>query len=125
MHSLGLIGITVIRLAITLSEPRYRALKKAASLRGRTSGQLIDKSLDFYGVNSREEAIELVRRARASRGWMKFKPYRLRLARFNRHVALTNRDDLMLVTGGKLLQQAGLLQQRVKTPQVFVAQALE
>ena len=31
----------------------------------------------------------------------------------------------MLVTGGKLLQQAGPLQQRVKTPQVFVAQALE
>ena len=84
----------MIRLAITLSEPRYRALKKAASLRGRTSGQLIDKSLDFYGVNSREEAIELVRRARASRGWMKFKPCRLRLARFIRHVALTSRDDL-------------------------------
>ena len=48
--------------------PRYRALKETAALRGKTIGQLVDESLDFYGVKSREEAVELVRRARASSG---------------------------------------------------------
>jgi uncharacterized protein len=37
---------------------------------------------------------------------------------------LISRDDLMLVTGDKLLLQAGPLQKRVITPQAFVAQIL-
>lgn len=53
------------RLTITLSEPRYRALKEAAAQRDKTIGQLIDESLDFYGIKSREQALELVRRARS------------------------------------------------------------
>jgi len=53
------------RLTITLSEARYRALKEAAVRRDKTIGQLIDESLDFYGIKSREDARELVRRARA------------------------------------------------------------
>ena len=53
------------RLTITLSEARYKALKEAAVQRGKTIGQLIDESLDFYGIKSREEARDLVRRARA------------------------------------------------------------
>lgn len=53
------------RLTITLSEPRYRALKEAAAQRGKTIGQLIDESLDFYGIKSREQALDLVRSARA------------------------------------------------------------
>lgn len=52
------------RLTITLSEPRYRALKEAAAHRDKTIGQLIDESLDFYGIKSREQALDLVRRAR-------------------------------------------------------------
>lgn len=56
------------RLTITLSEPRYRALKETAAQRGKTIGQLVDESLDFYGVKSREEALDLVRRARLSSG---------------------------------------------------------
>lgn len=52
------------RLTITLSEPRYRALKEAAVQRDKTIGQLIDESLDFYGIKSREQALDLVRRAR-------------------------------------------------------------
>lgn len=52
------------RLTITLSEPRYRALKEAAAQRDKTIGQLVDESLDFYGIKSRQQAIELVRRAR-------------------------------------------------------------
>jgi hypothetical protein len=52
------------RLTITLSEARYRALKEASARRDKTIGQLIDESLDFYGIKSREDARELVRRAR-------------------------------------------------------------
>lgn len=53
------------RLTITLSESRYRALKEAAAQRDKTIGQLIDESLDFYGIKSREQALDLVLRARA------------------------------------------------------------
>jgi len=54
------------RLTITLSDERYRALKEAAAQRGRTIGQLIEESLEFYGIKSRDEAKEIVRRARAN-----------------------------------------------------------
>ena len=53
------------RLTITLSEQRYRALKETAAQRGKTIGQLIDESLDFYGIKSNEQALDLVRRARS------------------------------------------------------------
>jgi hypothetical protein len=52
------------RLTITLSEARYRALKEASAQRAKTIGQLIDESLDFYGIKSRDDARALVRRAR-------------------------------------------------------------
>ncbi len=52
------------RLTITLSDSRYRALKEAAAQRDKTIGQLIDESLDFYGIKSREQAMDLVRQAR-------------------------------------------------------------
>ena len=47
------------RLTITLSEARYRALKEASAQRAKTIGQLIDESLDFYGIKSREAASEV------------------------------------------------------------------
>ena len=56
------------RFTIALSEPRYRALKETAAQRGKTMGQLIDESLDFYGITSNEQALDLVRRARARHG---------------------------------------------------------
>ena len=56
------------RFTIALSEPRYRALKETAAQRGKTMGQLIDESLDFYGIKSNEQALDLVRRARARNG---------------------------------------------------------
>ena len=43
------------RLTITLSENRYRALKEASAQRDKTIGQLIDESLEFYGIKSRED----------------------------------------------------------------------
>jgi hypothetical protein len=56
------------RLTITLSDTRHRALKEACAQRGKTIGQLIDESLEFYGIKSREDARDLVRRARARSG---------------------------------------------------------
>ena len=53
------------RLTITLSESRYRALKEASAQRNKTIGQLIDESLEFYGIKTREDAQNLLRRARA------------------------------------------------------------
>lgn len=53
------------RLTITLPDDRYLALKDASARRGKTIGQLIDESLEFYGIKSRESAQALVRRARA------------------------------------------------------------
>lgn len=56
------------RLTITLTEARHKALKEAAVQRDKTIGQLIDESLDFYGIKSRADARDLVRRARAKSG---------------------------------------------------------
>lgn len=53
------------RLTITLSENRYRALKEASARRGKTIGQLIEESLEFYGIKTRDDAAELIRRARS------------------------------------------------------------
>jgi hypothetical protein len=56
------------RLTITLTEPRYLALKEASARRGKPIGTLIDESLEFYGIKSREEARDLVQRARKRSG---------------------------------------------------------
>ena len=53
------------RLTITLSEERYRALKEASAQRNKTIGQLIEESLEFYGIKTRDAARELVQRARS------------------------------------------------------------
>ena len=53
------------RVTITLSEARYLALKEASAKRDKIIGQLIDESLDFYGIKLQEDARDLVRRARA------------------------------------------------------------
>ena len=44
---------------------RFRALKEASAQRDKTIGQLIAESLEFYGIEPRSDALELVRRARA------------------------------------------------------------
>ena len=56
------------RLTITLSDDRHRALKEAAARRGRSIGELIEASLDFYGIKSSESAADLVAHARANAG---------------------------------------------------------
>ena len=42
----------------------FRSLKDASAQRNKTIGQLIDESLEFYGIKSRQEARNLVHRAR-------------------------------------------------------------
>ncbi len=56
------------RLTITLSDARYRALKAAAAQRGRTIGRLVEERLEFHRIKSREDARDLVRRARERSG---------------------------------------------------------
>ncbi|MEO7743605.1 MAG: CopG family transcriptional regulator [Usitatibacter sp.] len=53
------------RLTITLSDERHRALREAAMRRGTTIRQLIEESLDFYGIKTLQSAGELVAKARA------------------------------------------------------------
>ena len=47
------------------TEQTIAVLTEAAVQRNQTIGQLIDESLEFYGIKSRDDASELVRRARA------------------------------------------------------------
>jgi len=55
----------VARLTITLSDERHRALREAAVKRRRTIGQLIEESLEFYGIKTERSAEQLVAKARA------------------------------------------------------------
>jgi hypothetical protein len=54
------------RLTISLSDERHRALREAAVKRRKTIGQLIEESLEFYGIKTQRSAEELVAKARAS-----------------------------------------------------------
>ena len=56
------------RLTITLSDARFRALKEASAQRDKTIGQLIEESLEFYGIKSRADARAFVLRARSNSG---------------------------------------------------------
>ena len=53
------------RITITLSEERHRAIKEAAARQGKTIGEIIEESLDFYGIKTTERAATLVARARS------------------------------------------------------------
>ena len=56
------------RMTITLSDDRHRALKEAAARQGRTIGQIIDESLELYGIKSAATVEALVERARRESG---------------------------------------------------------
>ncbi|MFM1856746.1 MAG: hypothetical protein RLZ83_2055 [Pseudomonadota bacterium] len=51
------------RLTIALPDARHKALQEAAVKRGKTIGEFIDESVEFYGINSLDDALALVRRA--------------------------------------------------------------
>jgi hypothetical protein len=52
------------RLTITLTDARHAALKQAAAQRNKTIGELVEESLEFYGIRTSSEALALVQRAR-------------------------------------------------------------
>lgn len=56
------------RLTISLSDERQRALKEAAASRGRSMGQIIEESLELYGVKTRDEAFDLLEKAGRNAG---------------------------------------------------------
>jgi hypothetical protein len=56
------------RLTITLPEDRHRALKETAARTGKTIGDLIVESIDFYGIKTRSDATALVAEARERSG---------------------------------------------------------
>ena len=68
------------RLTIKLSDERYRALREAALKRGKTIGQLIEESLQFYGIKSKRSAEGLVERARSRAGVAEADALRLAVA---------------------------------------------
>ena len=68
------------RLTITLSIERHRALREAAVQRGKTIGQLIEESLEFYGIKSERSAAALVAKARARARLTERQALRLALA---------------------------------------------
>lgn len=75
------------RLTITISDLRYRALKEASAQRDKTIGQLIEESLEFYGIKTREDARALVQRARRHSGLSEAQA----LARANKEVRLARK----------------------------------
>jgi hypothetical protein len=52
------------RLTVELSEETYRALKQTAARRDVPMRQIIEESLEFSGIKTREQAREIVARAR-------------------------------------------------------------
>ncbi len=56
------------RLTITLSDESYRAVKETAARRRKSIRQLIEESLDFYGIKTMEKASFLVSKARKRSG---------------------------------------------------------
>lgn len=51
-------------LTITLSEERYQALKETAARQHKNIEDLIDESLEFYGIKTGQSAAALVAQAR-------------------------------------------------------------
>jgi hypothetical protein len=68
------------RLTITLSDERHRALREAAAKRGKTIGQLIEESLEFYGIKTERSAEALVAKARAHAALSEAEALRLAVA---------------------------------------------
>ena len=57
---------TMGRLTINITDERQQALKEAAAVRSKTIGQIIEESLEAYGVKTRANAQSIVARARAN-----------------------------------------------------------
>jgi hypothetical protein len=56
------------RFTVTLPTERYTALKETAARQGKTMAEIINESLELYGVKSKVAALDLVARARRQAG---------------------------------------------------------
>ena len=56
------------RLTITISDERHQALKEAAARRGKTIGEIVEQSLESYGIKTTESAARIVAEARRRAG---------------------------------------------------------
>ena len=56
-------GDAVPRTTITLSDERYRALKKVAASRGLTMTEIVDQALELAGVNTARSVREMLAEA--------------------------------------------------------------
>jgi hypothetical protein len=56
------------RFTVTLPATRYAALKETAARQGKTMAEIINESLDLYGVKSKVSALELLDKARRHAG---------------------------------------------------------
>ena len=62
-------GVAIVRrFTITLSEQCHRALKESSTERSKSISQLIEESLEFFGVKTRAQASQLVKHARTHSG---------------------------------------------------------
>lgn len=52
------------RFTVTLPTERYIALKETAARQGKTMAEVINESLELYGVKTKAAALDLVARAR-------------------------------------------------------------
>jgi hypothetical protein len=68
------------RMTITLSDERHRALREAAVSRRKTIGQLVEESLEFYGIKTARSAERLVAKARARASLSEAEALRLAVA---------------------------------------------
>ena len=68
------------RLTITLSDERHHALREAAVSRRKTIGQLVEESLEFYGIKTARSAERLVAKARARASLSETEALRLAVA---------------------------------------------
>jgi hypothetical protein len=54
------------RFTVTLPAARYAALKETAARQGKTMADIINESLELYGVKSKASALELLEKARGA-----------------------------------------------------------
>ena len=56
--------MSTTRFTVTLPATRYAALKETAARQGKTMAEIINESLDLYGVKSKVAALDLLEKAR-------------------------------------------------------------
>ncbi|WP_295685881.1 hypothetical protein [uncultured Nevskia sp.] len=52
------------RFTVTLPASRYAALKETAARQGKSMAEIVDQSLELYGVKSKASAMDLLDKAR-------------------------------------------------------------